>query len=242
MNMRSKQSGFTLIEIAIVLVIIGLLLGGVLKGQELINSAKIKNLINDLNGISTAVYAYQDRYRALPGDDAGATRWPQITSAGTGLGDGNGALAGKFNEAYVATAAPETILFWTELRLAGLIGGNVNEGVPLNAVGGILGVQQGAGNGAANVGNARTQGFGGLVACQTNVLGKIAEAMDRQLDDGVPNTGGVKAWAQTGLVPIDGTTTAVDLTYAATGTTAVSPAAGYVDDGTTMYTVCKHVL
>ena len=72
--MKSRQSGFTLVEIAIVLVIIGLLLGGVLKGQELINSAKIKNLINDLNGLSTAVYAYQDRYRALPGDDAGATR------------------------------------------------------------------------------------------------------------------------------------------------------------------------
>jgi prepilin-type N-terminal cleavage/methylation domain-containing protein len=43
--MRSKQSGFTLVEIAIVLVIIGLLLGGVLKGQELINSAKVKNMI-----------------------------------------------------------------------------------------------------------------------------------------------------------------------------------------------------
>ena len=42
--MRNKQSGFTLVEIAIVLVIIGLLLGGVLKGQELINSAKVKNL------------------------------------------------------------------------------------------------------------------------------------------------------------------------------------------------------
>ena len=43
--MKRNQSGFTLIEIAIVLVIIGLLLGGVLKGQELINSAKVKNLV-----------------------------------------------------------------------------------------------------------------------------------------------------------------------------------------------------
>ena len=62
--MRSKQSGFTLIEIAIVLVIIGLLLGGVLKGQELINSAKIKNVANDLNGISAARYC--SSARALP--------------------------------------------------------------------------------------------------------------------------------------------------------------------------------
>ena len=49
--MRKQQSGFTLVEIAIVLVIIGLLLGGILKGQEMITQAKIKNIINDFNGI-----------------------------------------------------------------------------------------------------------------------------------------------------------------------------------------------
>jgi prepilin-type N-terminal cleavage/methylation domain-containing protein len=58
--MKSKQSGFTLVEIAIVLVIIGLLLGGVLKGQELINSAKVKNFAGDIRNISTFIYAYQD--------------------------------------------------------------------------------------------------------------------------------------------------------------------------------------
>ncbi|MDO9450951.1 MAG: prepilin-type N-terminal cleavage/methylation domain-containing protein, partial [Rugosibacter sp.] len=61
--MRNKQSGFTLVEIAIVLVIIGLLLGGVLKGQELINSAKVKNMINDFRSTSTFIYAYQDKFR-----------------------------------------------------------------------------------------------------------------------------------------------------------------------------------
>jgi len=66
--MRKQQSGFTLVEIAIVLVIIGLLLGGVLKGQELINSAKVKNMIGDLRAVSSMVYAYQDRFKALPGD------------------------------------------------------------------------------------------------------------------------------------------------------------------------------
>ena len=71
-----KQSGFTLIELAIVLVIIGLLLGGVLKGQELITQAKIKNVINDFNGMSAAIYSYKDRYNFFPGDDGrAATRW-----------------------------------------------------------------------------------------------------------------------------------------------------------------------
>ena len=68
--MKRNQSGFTLIEIAIVLVIIGLLLGGVLKGQELINSAKVKNLATDFKNIPVFIYGYQDKFKALPGDDA----------------------------------------------------------------------------------------------------------------------------------------------------------------------------
>ena len=70
--MKRNQSGFTLIEIAIVLVIIGLLLGGVLKGQELINSAKVKNLATDFKNVPIYIYGYQDKYKALPGDDANA--------------------------------------------------------------------------------------------------------------------------------------------------------------------------
>ena len=55
-DMKNSQGGFTPVEIAIVLVIIGLLLGGVLKGQELITQAKIRNVANDLNGMSCLLY------------------------------------------------------------------------------------------------------------------------------------------------------------------------------------------
>lgn len=65
MQTQNKQKGFTLIEIAIVLVIIGLLLGGVLKGQELIKSAKIKAAAADVNAYSVALIGYQDRYGDL---------------------------------------------------------------------------------------------------------------------------------------------------------------------------------
>ena len=65
---RRRQSGFTLVEIAIVLVIIGLLLGGVLKGREMITNAKIKRIENDFAGVSAAIFAYQDRYGVLPGN------------------------------------------------------------------------------------------------------------------------------------------------------------------------------
>src|SRR6267142_5199213 len=93
---KSNQGGFTLVEIAIVLVIIGLLLGGILKGQEMITQARIKNAINDFNGVVTAITSYQDRYRALPGDDKGATtRWTQAPAAGANQGDG--VIAGAYN-------------------------------------------------------------------------------------------------------------------------------------------------
>src|SRR6266404_5761582 len=91
-NRNSTEAGFTLVEIAIVLVIIGLLLGGILKGQEMITQARIKNIIND---VTVAVTSYQDRYRAIPGDDLNATtRW---TVQAPASGNGNGAIAGLYN-------------------------------------------------------------------------------------------------------------------------------------------------
>lgn len=63
-----KQAGFTLVEIAIVLVIIGLLLGGILQGQELINSARVRNMADQNASVQAAYYGFIDRYRAVPGD------------------------------------------------------------------------------------------------------------------------------------------------------------------------------
>src|SRR5213593_1235260 len=103
--MTKRRQGFTLVEIAIVLVIIGLLLGGILKGQEMITQAKIKNVIADFSGISAAYHGYVDRYKKIPGDDpcAGGTvlvgncgtttgRWSGATE-----GNGNGQVAGAYN-------------------------------------------------------------------------------------------------------------------------------------------------
>ena len=118
--MRQKQTGFTLVEIAIVLVIVGLLLGGVLKGQAMIENAKIKNLRNDFEGITAAVYGYQDRYKSMPGDD------PRGNNANRGwtdavAGNGNGVL--NTNNAFDA-GANESQFLWQHLRYAGLISGN----------------------------------------------------------------------------------------------------------------------
>lgn len=114
----SGQQGFTLIEIAIVLVIIGLLLGGVLKGQELINTARVRALNNSVDGITAAWFSFQDRYRAFPGDYIDARSTVNLPGAPAG-GDGNG-LVGKTG---AADEPVERGLVWVHLEAAGYITG-----------------------------------------------------------------------------------------------------------------------
>ena len=188
--MPRKQAGFTLVEIAIVLVIIGLLLGGVLKGQELINSAKVKNIANDFRNVPLYIYGYQDKYKALPGDDAnvvahlGASATPATLPASS---LGNGVIDGGYN----ATAAgTESFLFWQHVRLANLAAGTTVTTdpayIPRNADGGIIGVQGGANPPIAGM-------TGTYIVCSDGILGKFAKQLDTQLDDGETSTGSVRA-------------------------------------------------
>jgi prepilin-type N-terminal cleavage/methylation domain-containing protein len=215
--MKRNQQGFTLVEIAIVLVIIGLLLGGILKGQEMITQAKIKNVVADFSGISAAYYGYQDRYRAIPGDDVNAaTRWTTPTAATAG--DGNGVVAGTYNAA-CATATVETCQWWDHLRRAGFVSGS-GRAQPYNAATGLLGVQ--TGDGAATVGPtlgtvaAGTGGFAGLIVCSANLPDKIAISVDTQMDDGVPIAGTVRGLLQ--AAPNPDPANPATATYAETGT------------------------
>lgn len=115
-----KQAGFTLIEIAIVLVIIGLLLGGVLKGQELITSARVRNLISQQDGIKAAYFGFLDRFRALPGDYSQASTNIACTPACT-----NGNNNGQITASGVAGATTdEHIAAWEHLSKAGFINGS----------------------------------------------------------------------------------------------------------------------
>jgi len=117
---RQAQQGFTLIEIAIVLVIIGLLLGGVLKGQELITGARVRNLISQQDGIKAAYFGFLDRYRALPGDYAQATT--NINGA-TVNGNGNGQI-----QNVAAGTSTEENAVWEHLSRAGFINGSYTAG------------------------------------------------------------------------------------------------------------------
>jgi prepilin-type N-terminal cleavage/methylation domain-containing protein len=226
--MKTKQQGFTLVEIAIVLVIIGLLLGGILKGQEMITQAKIKNVIADMSGVSAAMYGYQDRYRALPGDDKGAAaRW----STGVAAGTGDGIIEGL----YLAASPAETAEFWRHLRLAGFVAGTGAE-QPFNAVSGRMGVQTGDGTDATPgpvMGSAAVvgppaipavPGFSSLIMCSANLPDKIAVSVDAQMDDGVGTAGNVRAIRQgTPNNPVN------------------ANADTYVEDGVSTYVVCRQM-
>jgi prepilin-type N-terminal cleavage/methylation domain-containing protein len=118
--MSRHQQGFTLIEIAIVLVIIGLLLGGVLKGQELITGARVRNIIQQQDGVKAAYFGFLDRYRALPGDYANAKATigniSDVSGCGNGAGNGNG-------DGQIAVTNVENILAWEHLSKANFING-----------------------------------------------------------------------------------------------------------------------
>ncbi len=230
--MKTKQTGFTLVEIAIVLVIIGLLLGGILKGQEMITQAKIKNVVNDFNGITAAMNSYQDRYRALPGDDLNAaTRWTNPLAIS---GDGNGQLCtgacasppvapNLYNNSVATTVgAPEVNLFWWHLRLAGFVGGSTAAGAgssaspPNNAANGLMGVQTGGPAGF----------FTSNMICSSNLPDKIAIAVDTQMDDGTAASGQVRANLQGGPNP---------------ELHAIAAGDAYAETGTNQYVLCKNL-
>ena len=92
---RQEEAGFTLVELAIVMIIIGLLIGGILKGQELIANAQITGTASCVKGIDAATTTFRDTYAAMPGDMTNAgTRLPNCAVAPcTNTGDGNNRLA-----------------------------------------------------------------------------------------------------------------------------------------------------
>jgi prepilin-type N-terminal cleavage/methylation domain-containing protein len=214
-----SQKGFTLIELAIVLVIIGLLLGGVLKGQELINSAKVKNLANDFRTIPVYIYGYQDKFKALPGDDKNA-----VAHAGAGTnGNGDGALGGTWFAAGANNAA-ESYQFWQHVRLANLAAGPTDvantDWRPTNADGNPIGIMAGTNNVAATAmldgaGNAIK---GSYVICSQGILGKYVIQLDVTMDDGNSTTGSMLA--------VQTNTPALALDAGAS--TTIDPAAPYI--------------
>jgi hypothetical protein len=166
--------------------------------------------------VSAAYYGYQDRYRAIPGDDLNAgTRWTVAPAAVPG--SGNGVVAGKYNS---QTDTDESRKWWDHLRRAGFVSGS-GYSQPFNAVAGIIGVQ--TGDAAAPTIGPAMGGISGLMVCSTNLTDKISIAVDTQMDDGAPDRGTVRGDLQGPPNP--------DLDNAVP--------TGYQETGTNIYVVCR---
>ena len=173
-----QQSGFTLVEIAIVLVIIGLLLGGVLKGQELIENSRIKSVVNDMNGVSSAYNGYMDRYHAIPGDETNATMTARGWLGNAGATNVNGVL--DITQAQTFTNGGEQPAFWRALRASGFAAGdptiNGVPGLPRAGTGGLIGV------------TIAPYGLIGPSVCVAGLTTKQAMGVDTTIDGALPAT------------------------------------------------------
>ena len=192
----ARQSGFTLVEIAIVLVIIGLLLGGVLKGQELIENNRITFLAANLRTKAIASLYLTKVFSRLPGDEAAATMnargW--LGTAGAGVA-GNGALAITVGQTF--TNGGDQAAFWRGLRGSGLISGDPNApatvaGLPSHGGGGVLGVTAGPAYGSP-----------GPLVCASGLTTKQAAGVDGLIDGaGAANSTGSLLGAQGAANPL----------------------------------------
>jgi prepilin-type N-terminal cleavage/methylation domain-containing protein len=197
--MSRKQSGFTLVEIAIVLVIIGLLLGGILKGQELINSAKVRNLADQATGIQAAYFGFIDRYRQVPGDmlvaDAQSAIDTAITAGGVTTANGGN---GQVDE----TSWAEASALWVHLTRAGFLQGSYAGGAadattyrapnmaPVNAYNGYMLLARSR-DYSSTAGAPTTTGTAPrlLLVMGDNIPVDIARELDVKMDDQNPLSG-----------------------------------------------------
>ncbi len=213
---NESQRGFTLVELAIVLVIIGLIIAAVLKGQELIVSARLKSTISDIDAIRSASQTFRDKYSALPGDYANAPSRVGTPAGVTfancdgspGKCDGSGIIDGD-------GLTNETLLFWAHMAAANLISGvsplgaaTIGDGLPTAPIGGGLTIR----NELVINKTAHWISLGSAAVSPIGVLdAEQALLIDEKADDARPGTGSIRTptGACTDVVSpatVDGTT------------------------------------
>lgn len=222
MKRVTQEKGFTLVELAIVMVIIGLLIGGILKGQELIKNAAVSATAGQLKAFESAYTTFVDIYGSKPGDLATATAKIQACVSGNRCrnGDGNGWIYNTNSALYPpgtddqSASVSEIYQALKHMAAADLIGG-VNMSSPPSTealvaakIGGVMYVGEMLGNNTQyHLGSAIGGTPGGIYVSQTYVTngnprsgrvltpGELAR-LDRKIDDGVPGTGSMLAFGQ----------------------------------------------
>ncbi len=187
--MFRRDEGFTLVELAIVLVIIGIILGAVLKGQQLIFNAKVKRLQSQVKEMMAAFYTYYDKYGYYPGDDPLAkTRFPNISNIRNG--DGDGLVEGG----YCDKNKDESCQLWRHLRAANIISGDPEVKFSALSPRHIFGGQLDMFTGTYTVGGVQRSG---LWITLRHIEAQAAAALDRAIDDGKCDSGSMARYSGT---------------------------------------------
>ena len=168
--MLKKTKAFTLVELSIVLIVIGLLTGAILKGQDVIRNAKLKRMMSDYSNVSTAIYTYEDRYDQLPGDDGSSVI--AISLENTGNEDG-------------VINADESKMVLRHLRKSGILTGDSDNASLNHALNGKIFVIQGSMSGkASKISQNNMPHMAGTAVCFDGVKIEDALLLDHQNDDG----------------------------------------------------------
>ncbi len=200
------STGLTLVEAAIVLMIVGFVVQGVVKGQELIQNARVRDVMAQQDAVEQAVLAFQDRFRALPGDYAEASSTIGCETGACPNGNGNGRV-----EPGTDGAIHEDILAWQHLSAAGFLRESYQmldpsvslatpENNPSSVFGGYLQIafDNTWGDRSAARHNIKTGNY---------VPAAVLAEVDRKTDDGLPGTGRFQfsIYAGAGAAPVGGT-------------------------------------
>lgn len=191
---KNKQKGVTLVEIAIVLVIIGLLLGGVLKGQELINNAKVRSIADRQNSLKVAWFAFVDRFQALPGEYTKAQvtipgAGPAVSAAG-GVTTGDGILDVTESAVAMQNLTGAGYLRCPQCNATAPVAPAAGNSLQ-NQYGGTMSIWHDAANFASDGGVIADRAAVLMIHTGPRIPSNIISEVDRKLDDGIPNTGDV---------------------------------------------------
>lgn len=220
LNKTDKEKGFTLIELSIVLVIIGLIVGGVLVGQDLIKAAELRATASQIEKYNTAVNVFRLKYNGLPGDLSSPATYFTVTNGNeSAQGDGDGIIEGisAANTACTTTLchSGESQIFWFMLSNAGMISESVTtanyETLNITPSADAVSMKGGSGNvGVMGIGgrnyfvlanygaSALSNGTTTFTAALTPVE---AFQLDSKIDDGVPNAGSALSIAVATALP-----------------------------------------